>query len=119
MGYRSFFFKIYVAYTKMDNIRRAFLKKVSYNKYNQFYYLQCQGLRKIVFLYSMKDLCKKNVALDLRSYIPIPQYWQGVSCTYDILATFKLPCNTSHIKSPAFTSTLIILHYDIIFYMDI
>ena len=27
----------------------------------------------------------KNVALHLWSYIPIPQYWPGVSCTYDIL----------------------------------
>ena len=119
MRYRSFFLKIYVADTKKDKIRREFLKKVSYNKYNQFHYLQWQGLRKIFFLYSMKDPCKKNVALDLRSYIPIPQYWQGVSRTYDILATFKLPCNTSHIKSPAFTSALIILHYGIICYMDI
>ena len=44
------------------------------------------------------------------------QCWPGVSCLYDMLAAFKLPCNTSHIKSPAFTSTLIILRYDIIFY---
>ena len=67
----------------------------------------------------MKEKCKKNVALHLRSYIPIPQYWQGVSCTYDTLATFKLPRNTSRIKSPVFTSALIILRYDIIFYMHI
>ena len=33
--------------------------------------------------YSMKDQYKKNFALHLRSYIPIPQYWSGVSCIYD------------------------------------
>ena len=59
------------------------------------------------FLNSMKDQCKKYVALHLRSYISIPQYWPGVSCTY-MLATFKLPHNTSHIKSLTFTSALII-----------
>ena len=35
----------------------------------------------------------------------------------DILATFKFSDNTSHIKSPAFTSALIILRCDIIFHM--
>ena len=85
-------------------------------------FFQWKGLRKIVFLYSMKDNLynvKKNVALHLRSYIPIPQYWSGVSCTYDVLATIKLPRNTSHIKSTAFTSALIILRYGIMFYMHI
>ena len=65
----------------------------------------------------MKDQCKNNLALHLRSYIPIPQYWPGVPRTYDILATFKLSCDTSHIKSPAFTSAVIILRCGIIFYM--
>ena len=41
------------------------------------------------------------------------------ACIYDILATFKLSCNISQIKSPAVTSALIILRYDIIYYMDI
>ena len=36
------------------------------------------GLRNIVFLYSLKDQCKKNVALHLRSYIPIPSIgWES------------------------------------------
>ena len=60
----------------------------------------------------------KKIALHLRPYIPIPLHWLGVSCIYDTLAAFKLSCNTSHIKSPAFTSALIILHYDIIVYMN-
>ena len=29
-------------------------------------------------------------ALHLRSYIPIPQYWPGVSFIYDIFAEYKL-----------------------------
>ena len=33
-----------------------------------------------ILFYSMKDQCKKKFALHLRPYIPIPQYWSGVSC---------------------------------------
>ena len=35
---------------------------------------------------------KKNFALHLRPYIPIPLYWSGVSCNYDIIVEFKLSC---------------------------
>ena len=71
----------------------------------------------------MKDQCKKNVALHLRSHIPIPQYWPVVSYAYDILMIyiyiFKLPRNSSHIKFPVFTSALIILRYDMVLYAHI
>ena len=50
-----------------------------------------------ILFYSMKYQCKKNFALHLRPCIPIPQYWSGVSCTYDIIAVFKLPCKIFHI----------------------
>ena len=47
---------------------------------------------------SMKDKCKKkNFALHLRPYVPIPQYWSGVSCICDIIAEFKLSCKIFHI----------------------
>ena len=46
---------------------------------------------------SMKDQCKKFFALHLRPYIPISQYWPGVSCIYDIIAAFKLSCKIFHI----------------------
>ena len=44
-----------------------------------------------------EDQCKKKSALHLRPYIPIPQYWSGVSYIYDIIATFKLSCKIFHI----------------------
>ena len=73
---------------------------------------------------SMKDKCKKkNFALHLRPYVPIPQYWSGVSCICDIIAEFKLSCKIFHIydtfhkKSPAFTYTLIISRYDNFLYV--
>ena len=50
-----------------------------------------------ILFYSMKDQCKKKFALHLRPYIPIPQYWSGVSCIYDIIAAFKLSCKIFHI----------------------
>ena len=40
------FFLIYVQDTKKDRIRRAILKKVSYNKYNQFYISAMKGITK-------------------------------------------------------------------------
>ena len=61
---------------------------------------------------------KKDFVLHLRPYNPVSQYWPGVSCIYDTLVAFKLSCNNSHIKSPAFTFALIILRYDIVFYMN-
>ena len=45
----------------------------------------------------MKDQCKKKFALHIRQYIPIPQYWPGVSCVYDKIAVFKLTCKIFHI----------------------
>ena len=68
-----------------------------------------KGITKDCLSLQYERSVKKNFALHLGQYIPIPQYWWGVSCIYDILAAFKLSCNTSHIKSPAFTSALIIL----------
>ena len=47
--------------------------------------------------YSMRDQCKKNFALCLRPYIPVPEYWSGVSSIYDIIAAFKLSCKILHI----------------------
>ena len=47
--------------------------------------------------YSMKDQCKKKIALYLRPYIPIPQCWSGVSSIYDIIAAIKLSCKIFHI----------------------
>ena len=41
---------------------------------------------------SMKDHCKKNFALYLRSYIPIPHYCSEVFSIDDIIAKFKLSC---------------------------
>ena len=43
-----------------------------------------------------KDQCK-IFTLHLRLYIPIPQYWSGVSCIYDIMVAFKLSCKIFHI----------------------
>ena len=63
-----------------------------------------------ILFYSMKYQCKKNFALHLRPCIPIPQYWSGVSCIYDIIAAFKLSCKISRIYL-----LLIISRYDIIF----
>ena len=40
------FFKIYVTDTKKDKIRKAILKKVSYNKYNQFHISAMKGITK-------------------------------------------------------------------------
>ena len=39
-----------------------------------------------------------NIKLHIafRSCISIPQHWPGVSCIYDILAAYKLPCKISH-----------------------
>ena len=48
------------------------------------------------FFCSMKNQFKK-IALHLRPYIPIPQYWSVVSCIYDIIAEFKLSCTIFHI----------------------
>ena len=47
--------------------------------------------------YSIKDQFKKKFVLYLRPYIPIPQYWSGVSSIYDIIAAFKLSCKIFHI----------------------
>ena len=74
------------------------------------------GLLKIAFLYNVKNQCKKIFALHLRLYIPIPQYWTGVSCIYEIMITFKSPTLRILFRtSPAFTCTLIISSYNIIF----
>ena len=61
----------------------------------------------------------KDFALHIRSYIPVPQNCPRISCIYNILAAFKLFCNTFHKKSPSFTSAFITLHYDIIFNMHL
>ena len=47
--------------------------------------------------YSMNDQCKTFFTLHLRPYIPIPQYWPGISRVYDIIAAFKLSCKISQI----------------------
>ena len=105
--------------TKKDRMQRAMSKKVSYNKYIRFHISTMKGIVKDCFSLQYERLMKKHFTLHLRSYIPIPQYWPGVPCIYNILATFKLSCNTSHIKYPAFTYALIISRYDIIFDMHI
>ena len=64
-------------------------------------YLQWKGVQKItkpwqkitkVFFTEWKINEKKKFALHLRAYIPIPLYWSGVSCNYDIIVEFKLSC---------------------------
>ena len=74
-----------------------------------------KGITKDCLSLQYERSIKKNFALHLRPYIPIPQYWPGVSCIYDTLAAFKLSYDISPIKSPAFTSTFTILCSDIIF----
>ena len=85
--------------TKKDRMQRAMSKKVSYNKYIRFHISTMKGIVKDCFSLQYERLMKKNFTLHLRSYIPIPQYWPGVPCIYDILATFKLSCNTYKISS--------------------
>ena len=80
------------------------------NRINSLY-LQWKGLRKIVFLYSMKDQCK-----EISHYIPghsfrFPSYWSAVSCIYDILAAFRLSCTISHIQDTLKKTSRIYLHF--------
>ena len=54
------------------------LKKVNYEKYNQFLISAMKGITKdyesiTKFCYSMKDHCKKNFTLHLTPYIQIPK----------------------------------------------
>ena len=49
------------------------------------------------FFYSVKDQCKKKLTLYLTPYIPIPQYWSGVSFIFDIIAALKLSPEIFHI----------------------
>ena len=41
---------------------------------------------------------KKPFSLHPRPYIPIPRYWPGVSCIYEIGIAFIFSCNISHIS---------------------
>ena len=81
-----------------------------------------KGITKACFSLQYESSMRRKCALCLRPYIPVPPYLWGVSYFYEIMIAFKfcfvVKSSTFRVlvrKSPAFTSTLIISRYKIIF----